>query len=175
MGSAEAPAAATAVAQPTPQRSPTQGTDSVETTDPTASAPASLGSPAPPTMKPSSDRISTRTRRRTATAAGSAPSAVDYGFGPGGAPRPSSWRANTPLRVSRPRPAPPTVATPAPATSPVPTVRNPGRPRPHRACGKYSFKDYASCGRHADCTYKRRCLWTPLNCSSPIPSHVIRS
>ena len=81
-GSAEGPAAATAVAQPTPSRSPTQGTDSVETTVPTASAPSSPGSPAPPTAKPSSDRISTQTRRRTATAAGNAPPAVDYGFGP---------------------------------------------------------------------------------------------
>ena len=35
-------------------------------------------SPAPSTVKPSSDRISTRTRRRTATAAGVAPPAVDY-------------------------------------------------------------------------------------------------
>ena len=89
-GSAEAPAAATAVAQQTPSRSPTRGTDSVETTGPTASVPDSPGSPAPPTVKPSSDRISTRTRRRTATAAGTAPPAVDYGFGPGGAPRPST-------------------------------------------------------------------------------------
>ena len=121
-GSAEALAAATAVAQPTPSRSPTQGTDSVETTRPTASAPASPGSPAPPTVKPSSDRISTRTRRRTATAAGTVPSAVDYGFGPGGAPRPSARRANTPPRVPRPRPAPPTAATPVPTASLVPTV-----------------------------------------------------
>ena len=41
------------------QRSPTQGTDSVETTRPTASAPAAPGSPMPPTVKPSWDRIST--------------------------------------------------------------------------------------------------------------------
>ena len=90
-GSAEAPATATVVAQPTPSRSPTQGTDSVETTAPIASAPASPGSAAPPTVKPSSDRISSRTRRRIATAAG-APPAVDCGFGPGGAPRPSARR-----------------------------------------------------------------------------------
>ena len=50
------------------------------------------------------------------------PPAVDYGFGPGGAPRPSARRANTPPRVPRPRPGPPTAATPAPAASPVPTV-----------------------------------------------------
>ena len=38
------------------------GTDSVETTGLTVSAPVSPGSPAPPTAKPPSDRISTRTR-----------------------------------------------------------------------------------------------------------------
>ena len=75
-----------------------------------------------PTVKPSWDRISTRTRRRAATAASPAPPAVDYGFGPGGAPRPSARRANTPPRVPRPRPGPPTAATPAPAASSVPTV-----------------------------------------------------
>ena len=121
-GSAESPAAATPVAQPTPSRSPTQGADSVEPTGQTASATASPGPPAPPTVKPSSDRISPRTRRRTATAAGTAPPAVDYGFGPGAAPRPSARRANTPPRVARPRPGPPTAATPAPAASSVPTV-----------------------------------------------------
>ena len=73
-------------------------------------------------MKPSSDRISTRTRRRTATAAGTAPPAVDYDFGPGGAPRPSARRANTPPRIPWPRPGPPTAATPAPTASSVPTV-----------------------------------------------------
>ena len=73
-------------------------------------------------MKPSLDRISTRTRRRTATAAGAAPPAVDDDFGPGGAPRPSARRANHPSRVSRPRPGPTTAATPAPAASSVPTV-----------------------------------------------------
>ena len=78
-GSAAAPAATTTVAQPTPfPRSSTQGTDSVETTGPVVSVPFSPGAPAPPTAKSSSDRISTRTRRRTATAAGNAPPAVDY-------------------------------------------------------------------------------------------------
>ena len=87
------------------QRSPTQGTDAVETTGPTASAPASPGSPMPPTVKPSWDRISTRTRRRTATSAGAATPAVGYDFGHGGAPRPSARRANTPPRplLLRPR------------------------------------------------------------------------
>ena len=90
-------------------------------TGPTASTHASPGSPAAPTVKPSSDRIFTRTRQRT-TAAGAAPPAVDYGCGPGGAPRPSARRANTPPRFPRPRPGPPTAATPAPAASSVPTV-----------------------------------------------------
>ena len=112
-GSAEAPTTTTAVAQPTPSRSTTQGTDSVETTGPTASASASPGSPESRTVKPSSDSILTRTRRRTATAAGTAPPATDYDFGPGGGPRPSAWRADTPPRVPRPRPVPPTAATPA--------------------------------------------------------------
>ena len=49
-GDAEPPAAATAVAQPTPSRSPTPGTDSVETTGLTAFAPASLDYPAPSTV-----------------------------------------------------------------------------------------------------------------------------
>ena len=133
-GSAKAPAAATTVTQPTPcSRSFTQGTGSVETAGPTVSAPVSPGSPASQTAKPSSDRISTQTRRRTATAAGNAPPAVDYGFGPGGAPRPSTRRATTSHRVLRPRPAPPTAATPVPATSPVPTAPIPsdrGRTQP---------------------------------------------
>ena len=71
-------------------------------------------------MKPSWDRISTRTHRCTATAASAAPPAIDYGFGPGGAPRPSARRANTPPRVPRPGPGPPTAAIPAPAASSVP-------------------------------------------------------
>ena len=124
-GSAEAPTAATTVAQPTPSRSSTQGTDSVDGTGPIAFTSASPGSTAPQTAKLSSDRISTRTRRRTATAPGIAPPAVDYGFGPGGAPPPSARRANTPPRVLRPRPAPPATTTPAPAASPVPTVQIP--------------------------------------------------
>ena len=120
--SAEAPAATTSVAQPTPSRISVQGTDSVEPVGPTASVPISPGSPVPQTMTQSSDRISTRTRRRSATAAGKAPPAVDYGFGPRGAPRPSSRRVTTPPRVPRPRPAPPLAKTPALADSPVRTV-----------------------------------------------------
>ena len=115
-GSAEARAAATVVTQPTPSRTPKQGTDS--------GAPASAGSPGHPTVKPPSDRISAWTRRRTATA-GAPPPAVDYGFGPGGAPRPSSRRAITPPRVPRPRPAPPITATPASVASSVPTMSIP--------------------------------------------------
>ena len=66
-------------------------------------------------MMQSSDRISTRTRRCSATVG--TPS-VDYGFGPGRAPRPSSRRVTTQPRVLRSLPAPPAAATPALADSP---------------------------------------------------------
>ena len=69
---------------------------------------------------PSSGRISTRTRGRTAVVVGTAPPAVEYGFGPGGAPRPPVRRVNTPPRAPRPGPPPVVVAAPAPALSPVP-------------------------------------------------------
>ena len=101
-GSAETPAAVTTAAQPTPfSRRSTQGIDSAATTGPTVSAPASPGIPAPPTAKSPSVRISTRTRRRTSTAARNASPAVEYGFGRGGAPRPSARGANTPSRLPR--------------------------------------------------------------------------
>ena len=158
-GSAEVPTAATAVAQPTPSRRPTFGTDSVETTGPTASAPASPGSPAPPTVKPSSDRISTRTRRRTATAAGTAPSAFDYGFGPGGAPRSSARWAKTP-------PASPTAAAgsilrrdPCSCRLAGPDGANTVRPRPRRACGNSFLTAYAPSWRHTACTCQVGCPW----------------
>ena len=106
-GSAEVPAAATTVGQPTSfLRSSTQETDSGETAGPTVSAPVPPGPPAPPTAKPSLDRISTRTRRRTAIAAGNAPPAVDYGFGLGRALRPPARRANTFHGRGRPPPPP---------------------------------------------------------------------
>ena len=105
-GAVEAPAAATAVTRHAPSPSSTsQRADSDAITDPTASALSPPGDPAPPTALPPSGRISTPTRRRTATAAGAEPPAVDHGFGPGGAPRPSARRANTPPPVPRPRPA----------------------------------------------------------------------
>ena len=66
--------------QPTHSRSWVQGTDSVESTGPTASVSTSPSSPAPQTMTQFSDRISTRTRRRSETAACKAPPAVDYSF-----------------------------------------------------------------------------------------------
>ena len=67
-------------------------------------------------------RISTRTRRRTAAAAGAAQPAVDYGFGPGGVPRTPSSRVDPPPRVPRPRL--PLAAAPSAsrAPTPVPTV-----------------------------------------------------
>ena len=84
-GSAEAPAAATSVAQHAlPTSSISQGADFAEITDPAASASSPQGYPAPPTALPSSGRISTWARRRTAAAAGAEPPAADYGFGPAG-------------------------------------------------------------------------------------------
>ena len=109
--SAEAPAAMTSVAQPPPSRSSVQGTYPVEPTGPTAPVPTSPRSPAPQTMTPFSGRISTRTRRRSATAAGKAPPAVDNCFGPGGVLRPSSRRVTTPPRARRRQPAQPAAAT----------------------------------------------------------------
>ena len=130
-GLADAPATATSVAQHVPPTSSTsQGADSVEITDPAASAPSPQGDPAPPTALPPSGRISTRTRRRTAAATGAEPRAVDYGFGPGGAPRPSVRRTINPPRVPRPQPPLAVDTAPAPAASPAPTVPIPsGRDR----------------------------------------------
>ena len=110
------------VTQPAPSRSSVQGTDSVDPAGPAASVPNSPGSPAPQTMTQSSDNISTRTCRRSATAAGKAPHTVNYGFGLGGGPRTSSMQVTIPPRVPRPRPAPPAATTPALADSPARTV-----------------------------------------------------
>ena len=73
-------------------------------------------------MTPSSDRISTRKRRRSATAAGMKPPAVDYRLGPGGTPRPSSRGVTTPPQARRWRLAPPAAATPTLADQPARTV-----------------------------------------------------
>ena len=120
--SAEAPAATTSVAQPTPSRSSVQGTDPVEPTGPTAPVSTSPGSPASQTRTPFSDRLSTRTRWRSATAAGKAPPAVNYGLEPGGAPRPSSRRVETQPQARRSRPASSAAATPTLADPPARTV-----------------------------------------------------
>ena len=71
---------------------------------------------------PPTDRISTRTRRRTATAGGAAQPALDYGFGPGRVPQTSSSRVDSPPRVPRPRL--PLAAAPSAsrAPTPIPTV-----------------------------------------------------
>ena len=143
-GSAESRAATTSVVQPTPSRSSVQGTDSVEPAVPTAPVSNSPGSPAPQTMTQSPDRISTRTRRRSATASGKASPAVDYSFRLGGAPRPSSRRVTTPPRVRRPRLAPPAAATPPLADSPVRTVPLTSvRTRPRRGYGNSSLTAHA--------------------------------
>ena len=129
--SAEAPVAATSVAQHVPPTSNTpQGADSAEITDPAAFAPSPQGDPALPTALPPSGRISTRTHRRTAAATDAEPPAVDYGFGPGGAPRPSARRIITPPPVPRPRPPLAVATAPALAASPALTVPIPsGRDR----------------------------------------------
>ena len=102
-GSAEASAAATSVAQHgSSPLGTSQGVNSAAITDPPASAPSPHGDSAPPTAMPPSGHISTRTRRRTAAATGAEPPAAEYGFGPGGAPRPSARRSSTPPRVPRP-------------------------------------------------------------------------
>ena len=77
-GSVEALAAATSVAQHAPCPSSTShGADSAAITDPAASAPSPHGDPAPTAALPPSGRISTRTCRKTAVAAGAKPLAVD--------------------------------------------------------------------------------------------------
>ena len=130
-GSAEAPAAATAVTQHAPSpRSTSHGVDSAAITDPAAFAPRRLAARRLRLSLPPSGRIFTRTRRRTAAATGTAPPAVDYGFGLGGPPRPSARRANTPPRVPRPRPPLAVVTAPALAASRARTVPVPsGRDR----------------------------------------------
>ena len=132
-GSAEAPATTTSVAELTPLRSPVQGTDSVEPADPTAFVSTSLASPTPQMMTQFSDHISTLMRRRSATAAGKAPPAVDYGFRPGGPPRPSFRRPIAPPRLLlllNRRSARATFV----------------RPRPRRACVNSSFTPTPSPG-----------------------------
>ena len=121
-GSAEAPAAAAAVAQHSPSPTSTsQGADSAAITTPSASSPSPPGDPAPPTALPPSGRVSTRTRRRTAAAAGVTPRAVDYGLGSGGALG-HPHGVLTPPRVPRPQQPLAAVTAPAPADSSAPTV-----------------------------------------------------
>ena len=166
MGPAEAPAAATTAAQPTPSRRSTQGTDSVEPAGPAASASASPGSPAPQTVRLSSGRISIQTRRRLATAAGKTPPAFDYGFGPGGAPLWLWARRGLPItcQPSYHHAASPTAAVGStrrrdPRSCPLagPHGANPVRPRPRRACGNSSLTAFASSWRHAGYTYTVGC------------------
>ena len=120
--SAEAPAATTSLAQPTPYRRSVQGTDPAEPTGQTPHVSTSPGSPPPQTMTPFSDRISTRKRRRSATGAGMEHPAVDYRCGPGGAPRPSSRGVTNLPQARRSRLAPPAAATPTLADQPARAV-----------------------------------------------------
>lgn len=72
-GSAEAPATAKTVAQHLPSPTSTlQGADSAAIIDPVVFATKPPGNPAPLVALPPSDRISTRTRRRTTAATGTA-------------------------------------------------------------------------------------------------------
>ena len=163
---AEAPAATASVAQPTRFRSSVQETDPVEPTGPTAPVPTSPGSPPPQTMTPFSDRISTRTRRRSATAAGKAPPAVDYGFGPSWALQPSSRRVTTRPRARRTRPL-------------LLPTRRPARYHSRPTTTTHSLWELRSYGLHVLLVTRRLHLQgrmpstTLLNCGSRIPSCVI--
>ena len=100
--------------------------------------------------------------------------AVYYGFGPGGAPRPSSRRGTTPPRVPRPRPAPPADATPAFADSPVRTV-----PLPSDRDLTEPIWELLSYGSRLLLVTRRLHIQgrtpsaTLLNCGSLVPSRVI--
>ena len=159
MGSAEAHTAATADAKPTTSRSPTQGIDSIETMGPTASAPASPGAPVPPTVKPSSDHVSTRTRRCTATAAGAAhPLLSTMALGLAG-PLDHLPGVVIPRREShgcgRPRPPPRTCSSRLSCPHGTHSVR----PRLRRACGNSSLTTSAPSWRHTAFTGQVGCPW----------------
>ena len=149
-GSAAAPAAATNVAQGvSPPTSTLQRNDSAVITDPVMSAPSSPGNLAPLNTLPPPGHISTRTPRRTAADAGSAPPAVDYGFGPGGASRQFNPACYHPA-------ASPTAATsstsrfgPGSCRFVGPDGTYPVRMRPHRARGNSSLTASAADGRTA--------------------------
>ena len=168
--------AVTAVAQHAPSRpSTSQGADSTAIMDLATSAPSTLGNAAPPTASLHSGRISTRTRRRTAAATGTAPPAVDYGFGPCGVPRPSARRVHTPPRVTRPRRSLTVVTFPARAASPVSTY--PFRPTATApSLWELLFKDLRSCLVSRPPQLQ---TWMPSallpNYSSRIPRRVIRT
>ena len=124
---------------------------------------------------PPSGRISTRTRRRTAAAAGAAPPAVDYGFGPGGARRPSARRVSIPPRVPR-SPSPLAVVTvPAPAASPALTVPIPSGPDHAEPVGTPLLR----LPPHLTPRPPQRSTWMPsallLNFSSGILPRAIRT
>ena len=139
------------------QRSPTQGTDAVETTGPTASAPASSGSPMPPTVKPSWD-IFTRTRRRTATVASAASLLSTMALGPAGhldhLPGGLTPRRESPGR-GRVHPPPRPLLLP-----PRRSRRCQYRPTATaQSCGNSSLTAYAPSWRHTACTCQIGCPW----------------
>lgn len=139
-GSAESPAAGTAIAQhaPFPTRN-SQVEYSPAITDPAVFAPSPPGNPAFLFVWPPSGRISARTRERAAAATGTAPPAGDYGVG-------SSWGSST-IRPACYDPAASSTAATASGCrySPCcyrlacPDGTNPVRPRPRRAPGYCTF------------------------------------
>ena len=108
-------------------RSPAQGTDSAVTADPAALASIPPGTPPPSspsatnvTLTPSGC-ISTRTRRRTVTAAGAAQPAVNYCSEPGVVSRSSTPHIDTQQHALFPRSRSAVATGPLRAPSSVPT------------------------------------------------------
>ena len=132
-GSAEAPAATLGTQHSPSSTIPSQGADVVSIANPAPFAPSPPRNLAPQTALPPSGHISTRKSRRTAAVTRIALTAVIYGLGSRGAPRPSARRANTLPRVPLVRTLLAVFTAHASAASPVPTVLIPsyrGRAEP---------------------------------------------
>ena len=161
-GSAEAPAAKTAVLQHATSPTRVSRLNSAAITVMAAYTLSLPHEPVPPTASLPIDRVFTRTRRRTDGTTGTAPpSTVDNGVLPGRILRLSALRANTERQIPRPQPRSAVVTATVPASSPAPTVPLPSR-RPRRACSISSFFTYTppwNPGHHND---RHRC---PRCCS----------
>ena len=103
-GSAEAPAATLGTQHSPSSTIPSQGADVVSIANPAPFAPSPPRNLAPQTALPPSGHISTRKSRRTAAVTRIALTAVIYGLGSRGAPRPSVRRTSTSLHAPRPQP-----------------------------------------------------------------------